>query len=181
MAQHKGQLEENRVVVRTRGNIQGPGTKDLSRKRRHEGRTSQEKGDTRAAGPSVSLFLTSPPRVSPFLTNPELMVRGCPQACWRSQGSPTVVLSVETNCSVGIQTHTTLDKNLSFNILPSNTYIWVKTIQMHIRGTKGKFQNIPFKIWRGCQKWLGRLHLLKWVWGEGRDGWLNNGGCFSGV
>ena len=81
MTQHEGQLEKNQGVVRTRGNIQGPLTNDLSRKGRHEGRTSQEKGDTRAAGPSVSLFLTGPPRVSPFLTNPEFMVRGCPQAC----------------------------------------------------------------------------------------------------
>ena len=38
----------------------------ICQERRHSGRTRQEKGDTRAYGPRVSLFLTRPPLVSPF-------------------------------------------------------------------------------------------------------------------
>ena len=64
MAEHEGQAEENRGVVSS--TRRHPRSLNEGTKTRHEERTSQEKGDTRAAGPSVSLFLTSPLRVSSF-------------------------------------------------------------------------------------------------------------------
>ena len=87
----------------------------ICQERRHLGRTCQEKGDTRACGPRVSLFLTRPPLVSPFSWQ---ILRLWSLDVPSRTDDPSVLLQLSFVLSHtaprASKTHTTLDKNLSF-------------------------------------------------------------------